>query len=135
MSEHARRRELERQRTIRRWVRLLAAGALLLVIVAVAGRLLGPVRSDDGALANDEFGACLRCVGYIKEQVVPPDGAEFPGCLLEVDVLYRGEGLYEVQSAYSWPAASGESGVQEYRCRAQRYQDGSWSIVDFRLED
>lgn len=127
-----RRLELERKQLIRRWAILLSAVALLLVVVAVVGTLMSPVRSD-GPLADAELGACRTCVEYLQEQGGLPDGAEFPSCLLDVGATYRGEGLYEVRSGYSFPAAPGEAGVQEYQCNVQRFEDGSWLIVDMQL--
>lgn len=126
--------ELERKELIRRWAILLSAVALLLAVVGVVGTLMSPARSD-GPLADAELGACRTCVEYLQGLGGVPDGAEFPSCLLEVGATYRGDGLYEVQSGYSFPTAVGEVGVQEYQCRTQRFEDGSWLIVDFRLED
>ena len=126
--------QLERRELIRRWAILLSGVAVLLVVVAVVGTLLSPARSD-GPLADAELGACRTCIEYLQEQGGLPDGAEFPSCLLEVGARYRGDGLYEVRSGYSFPAAPGEAGVQNYECSVQRFADGSWLITDFRLEE
>lgn len=114
---------------------LLAIGFAILLAIAVAGRLLSPEQGDGGPVADDEFSACMACVDYLQEQGELPEGTELPSCLLEVGASYRGEGVYDVRSTYVVPAGPTESTTHEYRCRAQRSEDGNWTILDFRLED
>lgn len=130
-----RRRKLQQTRQIRRFLILLGVGLVVLLTIAVVGRLLTPVETADGPFSGYEFGACNVCVEHLqKSEGGLPEGAELPNCLLDVGASYRGDGVYDVHSFYSVREESGETRIQAYRCRAQIGEYGVWQILDFQLE-